>query len=124
VGERKDLVLDGAQNLVDTYIHKQCDYPTWSELLPKVWTKKGPTNKKTEVERGEHIMIHDSKCRHAGYQMEPNQGYCKEGFYLLALKCGSCSKVFVLLTKNQKWHMARRKFQAKDGCTHLLLYRY
>lgn len=46
-------------------------------------------------------MVNAIKCRHAvydtgvTYQAEPNPGYCKGGFYLSALKYGSCSKVFV-----------------------------
>lgn len=49
IGERKDLVFDGTQNLVDTYIHKECNYPLWSELLPKVRRKEGGPNTKSEV---------------------------------------------------------------------------
>jgi hypothetical protein len=84
-----------------------------------VRTKTGKNLKKADEETGTQKTVTKRKCKHevydAGvtYQAEANPGYCKEGFYLSDLRCGSCSRMFVADKKTEKAYGEKESFRPR-----------
>jgi hypothetical protein len=100
--QRKDLIKDNAQPLIDRYIREKANYKPYSDLL----VSKRKANEDVPAPRG--LLDKSSPCEHENYRvsfkMEDHPGFCGPGHYLHELKCGGhgCGRTFVPNLKEEK----------------------
>ena len=100
--QRKDLIEDNAQPLIDKCIREKANYQPCSDLL----VSKRKTNDKVPAPAG--LLCKRSPCEHencrVSFKMEDHPGFCGPGHHLHDLKCGGpgCERTFVPNRKEEK----------------------